>query len=91
MNYLQKALDYAHCKGIMHRDIKLKNLIIESETNNVRLIDWGLAEFYFNKYEYSIRVGTKPYKAPELLLGNNKYDYSLDIWSLGCIFASAVE
>ena len=86
-----KALDFAHCQGIMHRDVKLKNLIIESDTNNVRLIDWGLAEFFYPNFEYSLRVGTKPYKAPELLLGYNKYDYSLDLWSLGCIFASAVN
>ena len=74
----------------MHRDVKLKNLILEAENNNVRLIDWGLAEFYYPEYDYSIRVGTRPYKAPELLHNYHQYDYSLDIWSLGCIFAAAV-
>lgn len=83
-------MEYAHCQGIMHRDIKLKNIIIESETNNVRLIDWGLGEFYYPNYEYSVRVGTKPFKSPELLLGYNKYDYAIDIWSVGCILGQAV-
>ena len=75
----------------MHRDIKIKNLIIESNTKNVRIIDWGLGEFYYPKFDYSVKVGTRPYKAPELLLMNTRYDYSLDIWSVGCIFASAVN
>jgi len=68
----------------------MKNMIIESDTNNVRLIDWGLSEFFFPKFEYSVSVGTRPYKAPELLLKNTMYDYSIDIWSVGCIFAAAV-
>ena len=91
INNNYKALDHAHCQGIMHRDIKLKNLIIESDTKNVRLIDWGLGEFYYPKFDYSVKVGTRPYKSPELLLNNTKYDYSLDIWSVGCIFASGVK
>ena len=38
--------------------------------------------------EYSTRVAARFYKAPELLLGNGFYDYSIDIWALGCIFAA---
>ena len=52
----------------------------------LRLIDWGLAEFYHPDTEYHIRVGSRYYKAPELLVGYKKYDYSLDMWSVGCIF-----
>ena len=57
----------------------------------LRLIDWGLAEFYHPETEYHIRVGSRYYKAPELLVDYKKYDYSLDLWSVGCMLASMVK
>jgi casein kinase II subunit alpha len=57
----------------------------------LRLIDWGLAEFYHPGTDYHIRVGSRYYKAPELLVGYKQYDYSLDMWSVGCMFASMVR
>ena len=74
----------------MHRDIKPHNIIIDPRSMRLRVIDWGLAEFYFPGQEYSVKVASRYFKGPELLLNNNKYDYSLDIWSLGCVFAGMV-
>lgn len=42
--------------GIMHRDVKPHNIIIDPTTKEIRLIDWGLAEFYFPNTEYNVRV-----------------------------------
>lgn len=57
----------------------------------LRLIDWGLAEFYHPYTEYNVRVASRYFKGPELLVDFQEYDYSLDMWSLGCMFASMVS
>ena len=83
----------------MHRDVKPHNVMIDHNKRALRLIDWGLAEFYHPGTEYNVRVGN--FKGPELLVDFQEYgtisflgyadpDYSLDMWSLGAMFASMI-
>ena len=46
MSEVLRALDYAHSRGIFHRDVKPSNIMIDLQGGSVKLIDWGLAEFY---------------------------------------------
>lgn len=90
MYELLKALDYSHSMGIMHRDVKPHNVMIDHDKKILRLIDWGLAEYYHPGTEYNVRVASRYFKGPELLVDFRLYDYSLDLWSYGCMLASMV-
>ncbi|KAF5837823.1 kinase-like domain-containing protein [Dunaliella salina] len=87
---LLRALNYCQGGGIMHRDVKPGNVLIDHKTKELRLIDWGLADFYHPGKEYPVRVATRFYKGPELLVDIRDYDYSLDVWGVGCMMAALI-
>lgn len=59
----------------MHRDIKPGNILFNPEKKKIAIADWGLAEYYIPHTSYQARVASRFYKAPELLLEHQYYDY----------------
>lgn len=80
-----------HSRGIMHRDIKPFNLLINPQNKTAKIIDFGLSEYYIPGKANSEHVASLYYKGPELLFSNSNYDYRVDIWSAGMILAGMVK
>lgn len=87
---LLQAISCVHAQGIFHRDIKPENILIDPKRRVIKLADWGLAEYLLPDQDYSVRVATRYYKSPELLIDYKFYGSPLDMWSFGCVFAEMV-
>jgi cyclin-dependent kinase 12/13 len=79
---------YLHQQGIMHRDIKGSNLLLTKD-GVLKIADFGLAREFkkVNNPHFTVKVVTRWYRAPELLLLNHRYTEAIDIWSIGCFIA----
>ncbi|WOL01585.1 hypothetical protein Cni_G10302 [Canna indica] len=88
MKQLLEGLSHCHSRGVLHRDIKGSNLLIDNN-GILRIADFGLATFFSSdqKQQLTSRVVTLWYRPPELLLGATEYGVAVDLWSSGCILA----
>ncbi|RRT66617.1 hypothetical protein B296_00040061 [Ensete ventricosum] len=88
MRQLLSGLQHCHERGILHRDIKGSNLLID-KNGVLKIADFGLSNFYNPNKKCSLtsRVVTLWYRAPELLLGSTDYGVGIDLWSAGCLLA----
>jgi len=85
LDSIAEGLDYAHAKGIVHRDMKSSNILMD-ESNNPYLADFGLAKFTEGRQEMTNTAvaGTASYMAPEIAQ-TGKSTKRADIYALGVI------
>jgi serine/threonine protein kinase len=76
--------------GITHRDIKPLNILINPESYEIKICDFGSAKKLSEIEPNSSSICALNYRAPELLFGNTSYDSMIDVWSIGCILGEMV-
>ena len=84
---LFRCLHYLKVKQLMHRDIKPQNILVDTKRHHLYMCDFGSAKYLSGKEPNTTYICSRFYRAPELLLGNDKYDTAVDLWSVGCVIA----
>lgn len=88
---LTSAVEYLHSNWILHRDLKTSNLLMNNR-GQMKVADFGMARYYGDPPpKLTQLVVTLWYRAPELLLGVEKYGAEIDMWSIGCIFGELLR
>ncbi|XP_023315024.1 serine/threonine-protein kinase MARK1-like [Trichogramma pretiosum] len=83
---LAAALQHMHSRDIVHRDLKMENVMLfDKRKELIKIVDFGLSNIYNDENPMKTQCGSPEYAAPELFVKNYKYGPEVDLWSLGVI------
>lgn len=83
------AIHYCHQNGIVHRDLKLENILLDHE-NNAKIADFGLSNYYSHNDLLKTYCGSPLYASPEIVNGQPYHGPEVDCWSLGVVLYTLV-
>ncbi|RAH48214.1 putative serine/threonine protein kinase Kin1 [Aspergillus brunneoviolaceus CBS 621.78] len=81
---IASALDYCHRNSIVHRDLKIENILI-SKTGDIKIIDFGLSNLFSPRSQLKTFCGSLYFAAPELLQARQYTGPEVDVWSFGIV------
>ncbi len=84
------GVDYCHHSKVIHRDIKLENLLLD-EKNNIKVIDFGLSAIASYHKKLKVYCGSPSYAAPEIVARRHYCGPPADIWSLGVVLFAMIS
>lgn len=86
-----RGLKHIHSARVIHRDLKPSNLLVNSNCD-LKVCDFGLARGIRGNEDYLLTeyVVTRWYRAPEVMVSCQEYDYKIDVWAVGCILAELI-
>eukprot|EP00388_Colpodella_angusta_P005064 GDKJ01015962.1.p1 GENE.GDKJ01015962.1~~GDKJ01015962.1.p1 ORF type:complete len:838 (-),score=124.58 GDKJ01015962.1:478-2991(-) len=87
-----RAVHFCHSRGVVHRDLKLENILLDSDLN-CKIVDFGLSSFVPRDGQITTDAGTRSYCAPEVLQRqtNEHSAYLLDVWAIGVILYAMTQ
>lgn len=88
---IARGLEYMHSGGIIHRDVKPDNILINAADCKIKICDFGLSRGIHSVEDSTKKlteyVVTRWYRAPEVMCCSRMYGFPIDVWGLGCISA----
>ena len=78
---------YCHTRGIVHRDLKLENVLMKEEGSLVvKVVDFGIAGVCEGETKDKVDAGSIAYMSPECFKSNAETDAAIDVWAIGLMF-----
>ena len=87
---LFRGLAYCHAMDVIHRDLKPENLLIDIRRGTLKIADFGCACYLHDKSTQATYVGTRDFRAPELMMDASRYVSKVDIWSAAVILTELI-
>nr|XP_021198686.2 uncharacterized protein LOC110382413 isoform X2 [Helicoverpa armigera] len=82
---LVSAVKHMHARGVVHRDLKMENIMLDSTKQFIKIVDFGLSNMWSGGAALRTPCGSLEYAAPELFVDGRRYGPEVDLWSIGVI------